>query len=363
MPANRIILLGGSGTFGRLIADQLAGSGELLIVGRDAAAGSQFAGSIGAGFMACDIHDPGALRSVVRGAQVVINAAGPFQAGHYAVPVSCIAEGCHYLDLADGRRYVEAVGELDRAAKARGVLACVGASTTPAVTHALVAAAAEGLGPIRSIKIALTAGNRNKPGVSTFASILSYAGAPVSVWRGARWQDFPGWSMGESIEFPRIGRRRVQLCDVADLGLFPSRFGAEDVIFKAGVELPLFNYGLWALAQLRRIRPQLKLQALAGPLVSISRWFKTLGSYKGGVAVWVTGVNGETRRLALVTEVNGARIPAAPAVLAARKVLAGAPLPRGAFPCLGFVDVEELLENLAPFGIAKVAGDGRGWGP
>src|SRR5262249_5542079 len=160
-------------------------------------------------------------------------------------PQTCLEHGCHYIDLGDGRDYVAGIGRLHESARARGVLVCVGASTTPAITSAAVAELRPVVGRIRSIKVALSAGNKNQACVSTIASILSYVGAPVRVWQDGRWQQMTGWEQGEFVHFPApVGRRRVQLCDVPDLELFPGLFGADSVIFKAGVELTPVNYAL-----------------------------------------------------------------------------------------------------------------------
>jgi hypothetical protein len=238
----------------------------------------------------------------------------------------------------------------------------VGASTTPAITSAAVADLRPHFQQIRSIKVTLTAGNRNQAGVATLASILAYVGLPVRVWQDGEWRESRGWGMGEFVDFPKpVGRRRVQLCDVPDLELFPRLFQAEGVVFKAGVELTWFNYAIGVLAQLRKLRPSLNLPALARPLVWLSNRFKSLGTWQGSVAVWVTGDAGQEKALALVAPCNGPRIPSAPAVLLARKLLAKSISVSGAFPCIGFISLAEFADYLAPFSISLARSEHGVW--
>ena len=363
MTKPRIVILGGYGSFGSLIAEQLARSdAQVMIAGRDAIKGQAFAASLEAGFVRCDAKSRASLRATVSGTQLVINAAGPFQAKDYSIPQMCIENGCHYIDLGDGREYVAGIAQLHESAKAHDVFVCVGASTTPAITSAAVAELRPHFQHIRSIKVALTAGNKNQAGVSTIASILAYVGLPVRVWQDGQWREKTGWGMGEFIEFPNpVGRRRVQLCDVPDLELFPQLFGADSIVFKAGVELALFNYAIGVLAQLRKLRPSLNLPALAGPLVGLSRLFKSLGTFHGSFAVWVTGNTGQEKSLAFVAPRNGPRVPSAPAVLLTRKLLAGGIPANGAFPCVGFLSLSEFADYLAPFSIFVVRGENGVW--
>jgi saccharopine dehydrogenase-like NADP-dependent oxidoreductase len=145
------------------------------------------------------------------------------------------------------------------------------------VTYALVSELSESFHGIHSIKIYMSAGNKNKAGVSTFESILSYAGTQIRVWSNGQWENFMGWALTEIFNFPPpVGRRFVQLCNVPDLELFPKLFEADQVIFKAGVELPIFNIGLSILAQLKKYIPEINLPSMAEPLIWISRLFKTL---------------------------------------------------------------------------------------
>src|SRR5215216_736929 len=346
----KVVVLGGYGTFGSLISEQLLGSANVLIAGRNQERGEKFAESIGADFVFCNANDSSSLQKAISGAFMVINASGPFHLNDYSTPQTCIEANCHYIDLADNREYVKEFKKLHNLAKAKEVFVCTGASTTPAVTYALISGLKPQFPNIQSIKIYLSAGNKNKPGLSTFRSILSYVGVPIQVWKNGRWESLTGWGLSELINFPPpVGRRFVQLCEVPDLELFPKLFEADEVVFMAGVEVPIFNLGLSVLAQIKERIPRINLVSLAKPLVKISQLFKSFGSFSGGVLVKLEDNSGNSKSLSFVTSQNGPRLPTAPAILLTKKILFEGPPDYGAFPCTGFISLDEFRSYLEPF--------------
>ncbi len=361
---NKVVILGGYGAFGRLISEALAQEKEidLIIAGRNQTKGQMFAKSIQAKFVQCDTANLDALSQTVSDVFLVINAAGPFQALDYAIPDTCLDAGCHYIDLGDGRAYVNGIQELHQRAKDKGVFVCVGASTSPAITTAVAAELQPHFQEPKSIKVALTAGNKNEAGLSTVASILNYVGVPIQIWRNGQWTASFGWGEGEFINFPHpVGTRRVQLCDVPDLDLMPLQFEVDQVVFKAGLELNLFNFGMSFLGIFKKTFPLIDLTKVARPLVQVSRLFKRFGTYRGSVGVWMQGVNGDERALAIMAPENGPRVPSSPAILLARKLLQNGPPNTGAYPCVGFLNLSEITNYLEPFGIFIVVDNGSGW--
>src|SRR5258708_12483567 len=69
---------------------------------------------------------------------VLIDTVGPFQARDRKLAELCIDLGIHYVDLADGREFVQNVVALNAAAVRHNVLVVSGASTVPALSSAVV---------------------------------------------------------------------------------------------------------------------------------------------------------------------------------------------------------------------------------
>lgn len=374
MTARTILVLGGSGIFGGRVAKALAETPGLSVViaGRNAAAGSAAGARIGAGYVACDLGREGALRAALASVApaLLIHAAGPFQGARYDVALACIEAGVHYLDLADARAFVSGIGALDGAARARGVAVGSGASSVPTITHALATELAAGFERIDALQIALSPGNQNPRGASTIAAILGSLGKTQAVWTDGRWRAVPCWGDRRRLAFPpSVGERDVYACDVPDLELFPQAFGARTVRFHAGLELRVLNAALSALRALRAAHLVPPLAPLAPLALRVSLTLYSRGSKNGALAVWARGAPRGApaeaglveRGLALVTDDDGPATPSSPAILLARKLLLGGGLPAGAYPCMGLLELDEILAHLAPLGIAclRDGGDGR----
>ncbi len=363
-----VTVLGGYGIFGRRVAEGLQKGTEVAvrIAGRNKVTGQRLAQRTGVEFRGCDVQDRSSLIQAIEGSAVVVHAAGPFQRGDYAVAQECIRMGVHYIDMADARNFVTGVGSLDVQAKENNVFVTSGASSVPAISYAMVEALKPEFELIERIKIALSPGNQNPRGASTISAILSYVGRPIPVWENGVWKECMGWGDPCWLEFPLpVGRRRVHDCDVPDLQLFPKKWKAQTVHFQAGVELNILNYTLSGLATLVRKFSWQNLPHYGRFFGRISRLLFFLGSKNGSLAVWVDGKGpgGEpiTRKLGIVTDDDGPATPSSPSVILTKKILEKGPPCVGAFPCMGFVNLAELMTYLRPLGIWCVRGDENGW--
>ena len=362
-----VTVLGGYGVFGGRIAEALARdlSCRIRVVGRSAKIGHNFAHRVGADFYPCVLDDRDALRRAIDGSFLVIHAAGPFQGADYHVAEQCLKAGAHYLDLADARDFVVGIGRLDEEARRRRLLVASGVSSTPAITSAMIAELAPEFARIEEIHTALSPGNQNPRGTATIAAVLGYLGRKIRVWRDGQWALRPGWGDAQRLQFPPpVGRRRVHNCDVPDLELFPSAFGARTVRFSAGLELNILNY-LLSLCALPCRWFGIDFTRRARLFLNVSLMLFPFGSTNGSLAIWVRGLDHGgrpvERRIALVTDYDGPATPSSAAVVLARKILNLGPPRIGAFPCVGLLTLDELLAHLHPLGVWCARGDASGW--
>ncbi len=160
----RVLLVGATGTFGSRLAEGLVREPgiTLILAGRTFASLEELGFDLGGAPKTVvfdrDRATPASLRQLR--ADIVIDAAGPFRSGRTSLIEAAIEAGCHYLDLADGRAFVAEVGRFDKAARNRGVAVLAGASTTPALSHAVLDRMTGGWHRIDAIRVAISPGNR-----------------------------------------------------------------------------------------------------------------------------------------------------------------------------------------------------------
>ena len=357
---SRILIIGGYGGFGARLARRLAARGHRLIVaGRSLDKARRFCATLGGAEPACidRTADIGGALAALR-PDLVIDAAGPFQASDYAVPAACIAAAIPYVDLADARGFVTGIGALDAAARAAGVAIVTGASSVPALSGAAARAITQDLAAVRSVEMAITASNRAGAGPSVTRAVLSYAGQALPLWRGRRWSTGFGWQEMRRARFAVTGQpvldRWVALADVPDLALMPSALpGQPAVTFRAGTEFGFQNLFLWAASWPVRWR-WLKGLGGAAPLLSrLQRLTIRLGGTRSAmrVAARGRGPGGDVERCwtLLADQGDGPEIPTLAAVLVAEAILDGRIAPRAmdASRLLALADFVPLFAELA----------------
>lgn len=346
----RVVVLGGYGNFGARVCRALKGDNaiDLVVAGRDPDRADVVLDAR-AGSLAKDL---GRLR-----AELVVHTAGPFQGQEYTVARACAQAGAHYIDLADGRRFVcDFAGALDPLFREAGRTAIAGASTVPALSSAVVDAARQRVGAISAIDLCIAPAQRAPRGVATLEGVLSYCGASIQVWHDGRWQLLDGWADPQRVHFARLKPRLGALCDIPDLELFPARYpGVQDVMFRAALEVGMTQSMFALIADLRRRGWIARPQALASWLHRAGRLVDWLGTPAGGMVVRVrsgAGAAGKTLAWHITApHHHGPEIPCMAAIVLARKLARGDRLPTGAMPCMGLLTLEEFGPEFAKWGM------------
>jgi len=359
----KTLVLGGYGNFGARICRALASDPDIqvIVAGRDAVQAQQLADSLGgrATAQAIDGAAPDLadrLRALDIG--LVIHVAGPFQQQSYGVALAAARADAHYIDLADGRRFVcDFPQAVHSHFQDNGCIGITGASTVPALSSAVIEHLCAGWQSIDTVDICIAPAQTAPRGRATLAAVLSYCGEPIPVWRDGQWVQAIGWAEPERVTFKRLRPRIGALCDIPDLELIPARYAVrERVMFRAALEVAASQRVFAWLAALRRIGLLKRPERLAGALNRVAGLLDGLGTSLGGMVVRVQGTDaaGQPARRAwhiAADDDHGPEIPCMAAIVLARKLAAGEAMTPGACTATGLLSLDEFAPLFARWGM------------
>ena len=350
----RVLLIGATGVFGSLLAAALAREPGVVLVmaGRTLRSLEQLGRTLEAEIAVLDRDTVtgGDLRTL--GVQVVIDAAGPFQDSRTAVIEAAILAGCHYMDLADGRDFVTGVRRFDGAARARGVAVLSGASSTPALSHAVIDHLTLGWRSIATIRAVISPGSAVR-GFALIRGVLSYLGRPVRVFREGGWTAVPGWGATRPMDIAGLRTGPASLCETPDMDLFVDRYHpAVAAEFLSSLELPLLHRGLSVLCLLVRWGVLLRPERFARPLRLLVGLIAPFGANRGGMVVETAGRDGQgapvfARWLLRAPPGNGPNVPTFAALALVRRLRDGRAIEPGARPCVGVLELSDFTPDFA----------------
>lgn len=355
----RLLLVGASGVFGSRLAERLALEPgiALTLAGRRQTPLEAVRARIGGGAVRTIDRDRVEPRELA-GYDLVIDAAGPFQDSATRLVEAAIAARVDYLDLADGREWVVSFVERhDSAARAAGVALVSGASSVPALSHAVLDRLVDGWREVEAIRIGIFPGNRAPRGLSVVEAILSYAGKPMRVFRNGRWGEQWGWGGLTRVDAGPAGMRWASMCDTPEQELLVECYRpTRSAEFFAGMELAVLHLGLWLLALPVRWGWIDSLLPWASPLLTIAQWLLPFGSDKGAMLVEASGMDKGGRPIAATWRLNaeanrGPYVPVLAALALVRRRRDGARAAAGAYFCSGMLMLEEFDADFRLLGI------------
>jgi hypothetical protein len=372
MPALKVLILGGYGTFGSRLACLLADEKGVapIIAGRSREKAQAVCASLRADAEPAAFDRDGDVENQLRALapDLVVDASGPFQSygdDPYRVVRAALALGIHYLDLADGSDFVDGIAQFDGQARTRQVFVLAGASSFPALTAAVVRELSRGMARVEHITAGIAPSPHAKVGVNVIRAIASYAGKPVTLIRDGR--NATGYALIDVLHYTiappgwqPLDRRRFSLVDAPDLKALPRLWPTLRSVWTGAGPVPvIWHCVLNAFAWLVRLRLLPSLSPFAPLMHRVMQAF-TFGEHRGGMFVAVEGAGASGERIArswhlLAEGDDGPLIPSMAAAAIIRRCLAGHPPTPGARA--GVTDLE--LADYAPLFARRAIRTGR----
>jgi len=346
MSSRKVLVIGGTGYFGRLLIDDLLRNTDcdLTVSSRNCISSNRYETVV------ADLWDPDSLERALTGMNIVICTAGPFQRLPSTLAELCLRGGIHYIDLADDRGFVQRVRSLVTQRENLTNAVCTGWSTVPALSGLLAGIASDRMKSLHSVHIHLAPGNRGARQTGTIASLMHSVGQSFVIWRDGKPERVVGWSDPRDFVFPSpVGKRRGYLVDVPDHEIFPRLFAADTVEFRVGSELKILNR---CLSLLRRTR--LNWASWSSLLQRGLGLFGWMGHDWGAIGVEVSGA--VRRRAYIVADSRAERIAVLPASVMAARLLADVPY-RGLVSYRDWLSGEQLRAECEKRGFRLVVED------
>lgn len=359
-----VLIVGAAGTFGSRLARLLARrqTFRLSLGGRNESRVRPLQAELRGidpqgehGFVLIDRDKVSADRLRETGCWIVVDCAGPFQGSGTALIEAAIAARCHFVDLADSRAFVADIKRFDGPARAQSVGVFTGASSTPALTHAVLATLTAGWRQVDTIDIAIVPGNRTPKGRSVIEGILSWVGQKVRVFNEGQWQDRRAWNGTHLVHVEGLQPRRAALADVPDLDLLVAHFQPRvRARFDAGMELWVLHWLIWLSGLCVRLRLVRSARAFAGLGTWIAMRLDRFGTVSGGMVIEAAGLDQRlepkmVRWSLKADQGDGPYVPAIPAAATIWALAKGQAM-TGARPATGLLTLEAIkpwFEGLA----------------
>ena len=268
--------------------------------------------------------------------------------------------GCHYIDLISLRTAMTEILSLDAKAKRADVTLVSGACVLPALSSAVVDYYISHFSHLEFIRHGIASGFRS-PNSAEMRNMFSCCGQPFTYFKRGQWVHTHGWMGIQHHVFPEpTGQRPLVLCDTPDLALFPQRYPTLHTVtslvgFSNNLGHRMIKLDAW-LIHLKILSEPVLVDM--GPHIIRQRLrLQTNGS--GGMFVQLGGLDREHHPLCMVWHLmtrhhHDVYLSCGAAVALIKKLARGIPLPHGAMPCVGLVNLEEYLNILSCFDVSEM---------
>jgi saccharopine dehydrogenase (NAD+, L-lysine forming) len=255
MNARGILIAGGYGLVGRLIAAELAQyyPDQVIVAGRNLRRALETAAEIGYGARGreIDVTQPLSIAAALGDARAVMSCID--QPGRHLIHAA-IQRGLRYTDitphlteLGSGAAYEKIKAD----ARASGACLVLGAGIVPGISNVMVRALAQSLGGAQEIETSLLLSAHDVTGPAAFDYFLQELSMPFEIHVDGANRPARAYSNPKRIEFaPPVGWQTAYLFPFSDQVLYPRTLGARTALTRLAIEPPILAKLLTALVQL-----------------------------------------------------------------------------------------------------------------
>jgi saccharopine dehydrogenase (NAD+, L-lysine-forming) len=383
----KFCVLGGAGHIGSGIVRELskiAPDGEIVVADINLQKAESVAGEVNGKAVKVDASDPGSIRDVVKGSDVVLSAVGPYYIFGEAVLKAVIEAGINFVDVDDDYDATKKCLDLNEDAKKAGITAIIGLGATPGITNVLARYGAEKMDSVEAIDTywAWTSLDPTM-GPAIIAHYFHASDGKIPSYRDGKWIDVPALSEPETVKFPEpIGHIEVYNVGHPEPVTIPRYINVKRVTNKGTVwpsimaELTKY-FSMLGFTGLKKIPIGDKEMAVRDIMVTLTehlpeivpmeviieitqetvkRFGEQFALYGVGIATKITGEAGGEKREILygIAEASAVKATALPAALGAVMIAEGKIDSAGVFAPEGAVPPKEFLKRLTEIKIVEI---------
>ncbi len=302
----RVIIVGGTGRIGGALGRRLAGERpdlHVVLAGRRGTVGEKLAKEIGeqCSFKALEIHDEDPLREALRGADLVVNCAGPFQQAEPLVLAAALDAGVPYLDIADDLAFSRRAKELHARAVGRRIPAVVNGGLFPGLSNVIAGLLVERAAGAERVDFSYFVAGTGGAGPAVMASTFLLAALPATEFVDGHPVGRKAFTGKRVVEFPApVGRRATFYIELPEVSTCAETYRVPNVSARFGTAPGIWNTNTRAIASLPRswVGDRRRVAGMVSVLMPMLRAVDWFVGAAAAMRVDVVGRVGQERTIA-----------------------------------------------------------------
>jgi len=234
-----ILIVGGYGIVGRLIAGHLAPQfpGRVVIAGRDAGRAASLCSALGYGArsLRLDVNDPAQVEAALPGVDTVLACVAQAEP---RLLRAAVAHGKAYTDIAPRLAFWEGVEGLRRQATETGARVLLGAGLSPGISNMMARKLADEVGSIDRIETAILLSLGDAFGADSLQHVVESLKRPCNTFRNGRYERATPFSDPARTPFPSWGVRDAYVFPWSDVVYYPKTLGVSTAIGRLALDPP-----------------------------------------------------------------------------------------------------------------------------